>query len=147
MDWVWPLVMLLRSASPAPDDRWAVVLADLDRARAEAYATGDPRRLDGVYVRGSDPQALDAATISDYADRGARVVGADLRVLSCRVIGSSPARVRLDVVDQLDEARVVWSDGSSRRLPRDQPSRHRVTLVRTADGWRIAGSVELNPRR
>ena len=49
----------------------------------------------------------------------------------------SGTRVRLDVVDQLGPARVAWDDGGSTDLPRDQPTRRTVTLVSTADGWRI----------
>ncbi len=101
MDWLWVLIAAVRAVSPAPEDEWATRLSQLDEVRAEAFATTDAGALDGVYVRGSRALALDAATIADYRERGGRVVGADLRVISCRVLAASSSRARLDVVDRL----------------------------------------------
>lgn len=140
MDWWWVLVVAIRALSPAPDDQWATRLTELDRTRAVAFATADPHRLDAVYVPGSEAFRSDAATIRAYALRDGRVVGAELRVLSCRVVRDTGDRVRLEVVDQLGPSHVVWGDGSTTDLPDDRPSRRRVTMVRTGDGWRIAGS-------
>jgi hypothetical protein len=67
-------------------------------------------------------------------------VGADLRIVSCRVLSVSPRRVRLEVVDRLGPAIAVWADGTRTTLPRDEPSRRDITLVRTPNGWRIAGA-------
>lgn len=131
------LITALRAASPAPEDRWATALAELDEVRAQAFAEGRPQLLSQVYVRGSGARVTDAATIADYERRGGRVVGAELRVLSCEVLAESSRRVRLDVVDRLGPARIVWDDDASTALPRDEPSRRVVTLVRTAGGWRI----------
>ena len=122
----------------APDDlRWAGVLGELDDVRAEAFATAEPALLDQVYVPGSTAGDADTALIRDYERRGAHVIGADLIVLSCQVAEVTDRRVRLDVIDRLGPARVVWADGTSRSLPRDLPTKRTVTLVRTADGWRI----------
>ena len=139
MDWLWVLIAAVRALSPAPEDEWATRLTQLDEVRAEAFARTDPGALDGVYVRGSRALRTDAATIADYRKRGGRVVGADLRVISCRVLAESASRARLDVVDRLGPARIVWADGSTTDLPRDEPSRREITLVRTTEGWRIAG--------
>ncbi|KAA1399793.1 hypothetical protein [Aeromicrobium ginsengisoli] len=139
MDWVWVLIAVLRAASPAPDDQWVTRLSALDEVRAEAFATTDAALLDRVYVRGSRAGEADAATLADYRRRGGQVLGADLRVISCRVLSASSSRARLDVVDQLGPARVVWADGSASELPRDEPSRRVITVVRTSEGWRIAG--------
>lgn len=139
MDWLWVLIAAVRALSPAPEDEWATRLSQLDETRAEAFAATDPDALDGVYVRGSEALRSDAATIADYRRRGGRVVGADLRVISCRVLAASSSRARLQVVDRLGAARVVWADGSTTELPRDEPSRRVITLVRTSEGWRIAG--------
>ncbi|MEJ7633329.1 hypothetical protein [Aeromicrobium sp.] len=144
MDWLWVVIIAMRAASPAPDDRWATRLTELDDVRAEAFAAGDPDLLDGVYAQGSRARVVDSATIADYRRRGARVVDAELRVLSCRVLGASRSRARLDVVDRLGPARIVWDDGSSTALPRDEPSRRIVHLVQTREGWRVAG---VTPRR
>lgn len=140
MDWWWIVFAAVRAVSPAPDDQWATRLSALDHVRAEAFAASDPTRLEDVYVSDSPVLEADRAIMRDYTSRGARVVGAELRVLRCRILDSSPSRVRLDVVDRLDSARIVWHDQVVTPLPVDQPSRRTVTLVRTSDGWRIAGS-------
>ena len=140
MDWLWVLIVALRAVSPAPDDQWAARLAELDQVRDRAFAASDPLLLDQVYVEDSPARRSDARLIEAYRRRDGRVVGAELRVLSCRVLGERNGRVRLEVVDQLDAARVEWSDGTSTDLPRDRPSRREIALVRTAQGWRIAES-------
>lgn len=139
MDWSWLLIVLARWSSPSRDDHWALRLAALDTVRAEAFARSDPALLDAVYAPGASAGRADATTLHGYARRGARVTGAELRVLSCRVLSSSSRRVSLDVVDQLRPAWVVWADGTQIALPRDEPSRRIVTLARTSEGWRIAG--------
>lgn len=138
MDWFSMFVSAV--ASLVSPDRVCCVglLGDLDDVRAEAFATADPRLLDRVYAPDSAARDADAATIRAYEQRGAHVTGAELVVLSCRVKNASAERIRLDVVDRLGSARVVWADGMSRALPRDLPTKRTVTLVRTADGWRIA---------
>jgi hypothetical protein len=140
MDWIWVVLVAIRALSPAPDDEWATTLTGLDRVRAEAFATAAPDRLAEVYVTGSRGEREDAATIASYARRGGRVAGAELRIVSCRVVRSTADRAQLEIVDRLGPARVVWDDGTSTALPRDRPSRRLVTLQRTAEGWRIAGS-------
>ena len=140
MDWLWVLIAAVRAVSPAPEDEWATRFGALDEVRAEAFATADVGLLDGAYVRGSRALAVDAATIDDYRRRGGRVAGAEMRIISCRVLAASTSRARLQVVDRLGPARIVWSDGSSTSLPRDEPSRRVITLVRTPEGWRIAGA-------
>ena len=137
MNWLSALLALLSSLASSPTVHWAGVLGELDHARAAAFAAGDTSLLDRVYVRGSASAGVDAAAIRAYAKRGGRIAGAELTLLSCRVEDSSPRRVRLVVVDQLATAKVIWADGSSRMLPRDLPTKHRITLVRTPDGWRI----------
>jgi len=140
MDWLWVLLVAIRAVSPAPDNQWATTLVALDRTRAEAFATADPGLLERVYVPGTGAARADAAAIGAYARRDGRVLGAELRILSCHVVEATGDRVRLDVVDRLGPARVEWGDGTSTTLPRDEPSRRVLTLVRTADGWRIASS-------
>ena len=139
MEWfpVWLAAVVSLMASD--DIRWAGVLGELDDIRAEAFAASDPALLDRVYAPRSRARAADAATIRDYERRGARVTGADLILVSCRVEEATAGRVELEVIDRLGPARVVWADGTSRALPRDLPTRRAVTLVRTPDGWRIAG--------
>jgi hypothetical protein len=137
MNWLSALLALLSSLAASPTVHWAAVLGELDHARAAAFAAGDRSLLDRVYARGSTSAEVDAAAIRAYAKRGGRIAGADLTLLSTRVEESSPRRVRLVVVDRLAAAKVRWPDGSSRMLPRDLPTRHHITLVRTPEGWRI----------
>lgn len=138
MNWLWVLIVLARQASPAPDDQWAARLAALDSVRQRAFAGADPHLLDKVYSAGSEALADDAATIRAYARRDGRIVGAELRILSCRVIAAGRDETRLEVVDVLSPAQVEWQDGTTTELPRDRPSRRIVTLERSASGWRIS---------
>jgi len=147
MDWLWVLIVAIRGVSPSPSDQWASRLTELDEVRAHAFATADTDLLDEVYTRGSDARRSDAVTIGAYAVRGGRVAGAELRVLSCAVVRESANEVTLDVVDQLAAARVEWGDGTATALPRDRPSRRWVTIVRESDGWRIAATHMVSPRR
>ncbi|WP_332641817.1 hypothetical protein [Aeromicrobium sp.] len=137
MDWFVAWVAAIAALATSDDVRWAGVLGGLDDVRAEAFASADPELLGEVYVRGSSARASDAELIRDYERRGARVMGADLIVLSCKVGHASTDRVRLEVVDRLAEAHVEWDDGTTRTLPRDLPTRRVVTLMLTAHGWRI----------
>ncbi|MDX6278675.1 MAG: hypothetical protein QOJ72_2803 [Nocardioidaceae bacterium] len=137
MNWLSVLITLLSSLASSPTVHWSGVLEDLDRDRAEAFAAGDPSMLDRVYAPGSASAQVDAAAIRAYAKRGGRVAGADLTLLSCRVRYSSRRRVDLVVLDRLAAAKLVWADGTSRTLPRDLPTKHHITLVRTSGGWRI----------
>ena len=148
MDWLWVLIVAVRAVSPAPGDQWAARLAELDHVRERAFAASDPSMLDGIYVDGSPAQRSDARLIEAYRRRDGRVVGAELRVLSCRVLGEGSGRVRLEVVDQLAPARVEWGDGTSTLLPRDRPTRRHVMLERTGDGrWRIAAARQVDRPR
>ncbi|MCL8251709.1 hypothetical protein AERO_09970 [Aeromicrobium fastidiosum] len=143
MDWLWVLLVAVRVLSPSPDDQWAVRLAALDDVREQAFASADASLLRDVYVEASAARRPDARLIAAYARRGGRVVGAELRVLDCRVVREGRHRVRLEVVDQLGPARVRWDDGTSTALPRDRPTRRAVTLVRSPGQdaqWRIAGT-------
>lgn len=140
MDWLWVILVAIRAVSSDPGDQWATRLAELDRVRAEAFATGDSSRLREVYSFDSPALRADRLVIDAYARRDGRVQGAELRVLSCRVLHARNGRVRLDVVDQLAPARVAWGDGTSTRLPVDRPTRRVVTLRRTEAGWRIETS-------
>lgn len=145
MDWLWVLLVALRSVSPSADDQWAGRLAELDQVREQAFATGDRSLLGRVYTRGSEGRRADAALIEQYRRRDGRVVGAELRVLSCRVVRDGGERVTLEVVDQLGRARVAWGDGTSTALPHDRPSRRRITVVRDGEGrWRIAEARQLD---
>ena len=127
-----------RGSSAAPPGHWQRVLHDLDRSRARAFAAGEPRGLDAVYVRGSPVLRHDRAVLDAYARRGLTVRGARLRLLDVRVRAASADRVALRVVDRLGPAVVGSGGGVARPLPRDHPTLHRLRLLRTPAGWRIA---------
>jgi hypothetical protein len=137
MNWLSVLLALLGSLVPSADLHWVGVLTDLDHARAAAFSAGDPSLLNRVYTRDSPGRDVDSSTIKAYAGRGGRITGAELTLLSFRVLHSSKRRVQVVVIDRLAAARVVWADDSSRSLPRDLPTKHVITLVRMSAGWRI----------
>ena len=124
------------ATAPAPD--WQAVVRDLMQRRAAAYARGRPAEFAGVYRTGSMAMAADRALLRSWTARDLRVDGALVRVAAVRPLHRSPGRVVLRVVHRLGSAVAVRSDGARRALPRDRPQAHRVVLVRTADGWRIA---------
>lgn len=137
--WTWIALALARLAGDPGDDVWLERLVALDQVRAVAVADADAARLTDVYVAGSGVLAADQRVVAGYRDRGARVVGGGIDVWWFRVRSTGPDHGVVEVVDQARPARVVWSDGTWRALPRDLPTRRLVTLVRTDDGWRIAG--------
>ncbi|MDR7087220.1 hypothetical protein J2X11_002059 [Aeromicrobium panaciterrae] len=137
MDWILAWVAAIAALAGSDEVHWAGVLGELDDVRAQAFANADPALLSEAYVRASSARKADAALIRDYRSRGAQVVGADFIVLSCKVKSASADRVSLIVVDRLAPAHVEWDDGTTRRLPRDLPTRRVVTLILTSHGWRI----------
>lgn len=142
MDWMWVLIMVSRQASAVPADQWAATLTALDTVRAQAFKQVDPRLLRQVYVEGSELLTADGAAINAYRQRDAHVEGGSLRILSCKVLSTRRDDVRLEVIDVVSRAAVVWADGSTTALPDDRPSRRVITMRRTTHGWRIAGLVD-----
>ena len=124
--------------APDQSDRWRSVLRQLDRKRAAAFAQDRPGLLAKVYLPGSAVLAEDQATMAAYRSRGLRVVGLRMRLLRFHVLNASPARVVLEVVDQLAPATAVDQSARIVDLRRDRPTRHRIVLRRTPAGWRIA---------
>lgn len=124
--------------SAVRDPRWAAVLGELLAPRAAAWRLGEPRLLRSVYVAGSDALARDQRMLGAYLDRGLRVDGVRMRLVVVMMQRQAPDRASLFVVDEL--ARAVAHDvrGDALPLPHDLPTRHRIELVMTDDGWRIA---------
>lgn len=122
----------------ADDDPECLLLGGLDAARTRAFVTGDEARLRDVYA-GERAAGTDAGVLRSYRERGLRLEGMGLQRESCQVTRRSRGRVTLDVVDHLGPTRVRTAGGHRRDLPRDRPTRHTVELVRTDDGWRVAG--------
>jgi hypothetical protein len=121
------------------DDRdvECLLLAAVDQARAAAFAAADPELLDEAYLdRGV--AASDRAAVDSYRRRGIRVIGAAMHRESCALVERARGRITLDVVERLAQATAVAGGSRLWRLPRDHPTRHRVSMVETPDGWRIA---------
>lgn len=144
--WLAGLVATLSTLFGAGDDDVScLILGALDVRRATALVEADPSALQAVYAS-EELISQDARTIAGYADRGLVLSGLAMQRLSCRrhpTVDESAADARgvevivLDVVDRLG-ATHVGHGATYRALPRDEPTRRRVTLVRGTDGWRIA---------
>lgn len=122
----------------ARDPRWAAVLGELLAPRAAAWRLGEPRLLRSVYVAGSDALARDQRMLGAYLDRGLRVDGVRMRLSVVMVQRQAPDRASLFVVDRLARAVAYDVRGDALPLPHDLPTRHRIELVMTDAGWRIA---------
>ncbi len=130
----WLLAAMLGGSGDAPE---CLLLGGLDAARAKAFVADDEERLGDVY---SDERAAraDIEVLRSYRERGLRLEGMLLVRNSCRVTARSRRSVTLDVVDRLGPTSVRTKDERRQDLPRDQPTRRFVELVRVGDGWRVA---------
>lgn len=132
--------------APAPGASRAVaalgVLRAWDRARAAAWARGDPRALAALYVPGARAGVADVAMLRRWHARGLRVRGMSMQVLAAEVRVRAPDRLVLVVTDRLAGAVAV---PGGLPLPRDQPTTRRLDLRRVGGRWLLAASVELSP--
>lgn len=104
------------------------VLHAWDERRAEAWAAGDVARLRSLYAVGSPTGRADAAMLRAWEDRGLRVEGMEMQLLSVQVRRRTPDVLVLDVVDRLVGPAL---------LPSDLPTRHVVTMRVVAGEWRV----------
>jgi hypothetical protein len=114
------------------------VLRRLDAARAVAWLRGDPALLGRVYATPSPALRRDQRALSGYLHRGLVVRGVHLRFARVQLLARRPRLVTLRLIDRLGAMTAVDEGGERMRLPRDQPTRHVLTLQRTVDRWRIA---------
>lgn len=133
------------SRPPAGPGRAVAVLHAWDRARAHAYATGDPADLRTLYLPGSVAGTADQRLLRDYLDRGIHVDGMRMQLLAVTVLDAAPRRLRLKVTDRLQRAVAVAADGTRTPLPRDQASTSVLTLRRQDGRWRMASVVAPGP--
>lgn len=131
-------------ATPAPVD----VLHDWDQRRAAAWAVADPAALRRLYAPGSRAGTADLAMLRAWRERGLRVVGMQMQLLSVSVRSDTDRRLVLVVSDRLASA-VAVGDGVRRPLPRDAASTRRLVLVRAAGEWRMAqvGTAQVRAAR
>jgi hypothetical protein len=134
-----------RAASPATvrivasNPSWSSILGFLDHARGEAFATGDARRLSGVYAPGSPLLAADRNAITRLAAAGQRARGVRHTIRSVGVTSHDDRVAVLRVIDVLASYDVV--DVSGRVVLRTAPrpaAAFVVRIVKTSAGWRLA---------
>ncbi|WP_182526557.1 hypothetical protein [Nocardioides dongkuii] len=128
------------TAAAAPRTGALAVLAAWDQRRSEAWADGDAAALADLYEPGSTAGRRDLAMLRAWRERGLRVTGLRMQVLDAEVIDTADARLVLRVTDRVAAARAVGR-GLDATLPADRPTTRRITLVRHAEGWRVADVV------
>lgn len=119
------------------------VLREWDRARAAAWAAGDPGALRRLYTRDSAAGRADVGMLRRWAARGLRVEGMAMQVLAVELHRRTDRRLVLVVTDRLVGAEAVGPDRQRRVLPRDSASRRRLDFRRVGGEWRLASVVEL----
>lgn len=125
--------------------RAAAVLRAWDKGRSRAYASGDVEGLARLYAPRSGAGRADVRLLRSYLDRGLRVTGLRVQVLSLQVLSHHRHRWTLRVTDRVAGGVAV---GGGRRwsLPRDRASTSRVVLRRGAGGWRVAAVLASSGR-
>ncbi len=130
------------SASPAPDQAWRTVLAGLNVKRSQAFERDDEAALAAVYQVGSALYVQDLQSLREVAGRGAHTTPLTTHILDLEVRQQGTDQTVLRVTDQLDAYNFL--DAAGKVLAHkdgEQPKRGDVTLVRTADGWRISQRI------
>jgi tRNA A-37 threonylcarbamoyl transferase component Bud32 len=131
----------------SPADHWRSVLAALDARRASAFAAASRRQLSTVDAAGSPAMRRDRASLTELAARGLHVERLRLQPQSLHVASTSAQRVVLRVVDVMEPYELRTASG---RLVATRPGRSartwRVTLVRSAAGWRFFAVTASHPQ-
>jgi hypothetical protein len=133
-----PAARLPAAVRPVAAPDWPALLTELDTRRSAAFASGDPRRLDGVDAPGSPALRRDRALLSRLGAEGLTAGGVRLRASSVRLTRGAGARAELTVVDSLLPYWLVAKDGTvTTARPGRGPQRWSVTLARVSAGWRV----------
>ena len=112
------------------------VLRNWDRARSSAWARADVPALRRLYAPGSDAGAHDVAMLRRWVERGLRVRGMTMQVLSVDLRVRTERRIVLDVTDRLADALAVPAGGGRAvALPRDGLTTRRLAFRATGGGW------------
>jgi eukaryotic-like serine/threonine-protein kinase len=118
---------------------WLAVVRALDRRRAVAFTTADPRKLSDVYVAGSSALAADLATLHAMSSAGLTARGFVIMTVGVQPLRQAASSAVLRVTDALSRYRLFGPDG---QLVRSVPARHlrssTMTLTRVRGEWRIA---------
>ena len=137
------------SGAPTADDLdgWAALVRQLYAQRARAYATVDDALLGAVYTPGSPLLQRDGEQLTRLARAGQTVVGFDPRVLRVTAVTVAGDGVLVVLLDDVPGHRVVattspaGSPAAGLEVAGRGPAAVRMTLERTADGWRIADAA------
>jgi hypothetical protein len=130
-------VVTVPIAAPRADLAAALaVLHAWDGRRAQAWASGDPRALRSLYVRGSEAGRADAGLLAAYTARGIVVRRMVTQVFAARVLRQSPGSYRLRVFDRVAGGELV-REGKVGRLPSSRPVTRVLELRRRPEGWRV----------
>jgi len=134
------------AAEPRPEAEAAAVLAAWDAERAEAWASGDVRRLRALYSPRSVAGEHDVAMLRRWLDRGLTVGGLRTQVLSLREVSRTPDRWVLTVTDRVLGAVAVGEHGAV-ALPSDEATTRSVTLGRRGGRWVVESVRQASPAR
>ena len=113
------------------------ILADWDRRRAAAYATGDIEALRALYARGSSAGRRDVDMLGSYRERGLTVRGLRTQLLDAVATRQGPHRLVLRVTERVSGATAV-GHGVRVPLPVSAARRRVVTLVRHDGAWVVS---------
>ncbi|GEB13445.1 hypothetical protein [Pimelobacter simplex] len=130
-------------AGAGAEVRALAVLHRWDRARARAWARGDPAALARLYAPRSRAGQRDVAMLRAWLRRGLRVEGLRMQVLDAALVVRDRRRLVLVVTDRLAGGLAVGRADPSprtgrRALPRDRPSARRLVFLRVAGRWLLS---------
>lgn len=119
------------------------VLRAWDRARSDAWASGDLADLRALYVDGSSAGERDAAMLRSWTERGLRVTGLDMQLLAVREVRRTDSAWVLRVTDRVVGGVAVGSKERI-RLPVDAASTRVIRWERGQVDWQVASVREVS---
>ncbi|WP_418063279.1 hypothetical protein [Pimelobacter simplex] len=130
-------------AGAGAEVRALAVLHRWDRARARAWARGDPAALARLYAPRSRAGQRDVAMLRAWLRRGLRVERLRMQVLDAALVVRDRRRLVLVVTDRVAGGLAVGRADPSpragrRALPRDLPSTRRLVFLRVAGRWLLS---------
>src|SRR6478735_1464958 len=125
-----------RTPSPRVEVAAAALLRAWDERRAEAWASGEPRRRRDLYATRSAAGRADRAMLRAWSARGLRVEDLEMQLVAVQVRVWTADRVVLVVSDRLARG-VALGGGVRQPLPDDEVSTRVVALARVAGEWRV----------
>jgi hypothetical protein len=134
-----PAALPVPRTTPVPQPSWRAIVADLDRRRTVAFATGDVAALDELYVDGSAAQQADSATLQLLVRQGRTAQSVTITPSAVELLRQQGADVVLRVFDTISPYRIVTADGQVVRRVAGRPvMAWTLTLRRIGGEWRIS---------